>query len=33
MRNQIEVIFDASVNCEEFLAVLSSDKGFSFSAN
>jgi hypothetical protein len=33
MREEIDVIFNASVNCEEFLAAMASDKGSMFSAN
>tara|TARA_R110001632_G_scaffold9350_8_gene35878 strand:+ start:2386 stop:2592 length:207 start_codon:yes stop_codon:yes gene_type:complete len=33
LRKEINVIFDASVNVEEFLAAMSSDKGSMFSAN
>jgi len=33
MRDEMDVIFNASVNCEEFLAVMTSDKGSMFSAN
>jgi len=33
MREEIDVIFNASVNCEEFLAAMASDKSSMFSAN
>lgn len=33
MRDEMDVIFNASVNCEEFLAAMASDRGSMFSAN
>lgn len=33
LRKEINVIFDASVNVEEFLAAMSIDKSSMFSAN
>ena len=33
MRDEMDVIFNASVNCEEFLAGMIADRNFEFSAN
>ena len=33
MREEIDVIFNAAANCEEFLAGMSADRGFDYSAN
>jgi len=33
MRDEMDVIFNASVNCEEFLAGMVADRNFDFSAN
>jgi hypothetical protein len=33
MRDEMDVIFNASVNCEEFLAGMVADRNFEFSAN
>ena len=33
MRDEMNVIFNASVNSEEFLAAMASDRGPMFSAN
>jgi len=33
MRYEMDVIFNASVNCEEFLAGMVADRNFDFSAN
>lgn len=33
MRDEVDVIFNASVNCEEFIAGMAADRNFDFSAN
>jgi len=33
MRDEMDVIFNASVNCEEFIAGMAADRNFDFSAN